>query len=44
MAAMNAAGEVISPGPGPVRQYHEGKHAVFQRMYEDQMAYRKLIK
>jgi FGGY-family pentulose kinase len=44
MAAMNVAGKIITPDSGPVRQYHEGKHAVFQRMYEDEMAYRAIVK
>lgn len=43
MAAMNAPGEIIKPATGPVRHYHAAKHAVFQRMYEDQIFYRRLM-
>ena len=43
MAAMNAPGEIIKPATGPVRQYHAAKHAVFQRMFEDQISYRRLM-
>ena len=43
MVAMNQAGEAILPAGGEVARYHEAKHAVFQRMYEDQMAYRALL-
>ncbi len=44
MGAMNAAGATISPAGGPVSRYHDAKHAVFHRMYADQMAYRDLMK
>ncbi len=49
MAAMNAAGKVIEPfrsgGPkGDVAEYHRKKHAVFQRMHGDQLAYRALMR
>ncbi len=43
MGAMSAAGKVVAPSAGPVAAYHEKKHAVFLRMYEDQMAYRALM-
>ncbi|MBW4023465.1 MAG: FGGY-family carbohydrate kinase [Proteobacteria bacterium] len=43
MAAMSRAGSVISPATDAVRQYHDAKYAVFQRMYADQMAYRALM-
>ena len=43
MAAMSRAGAVVEPGAAAVRAYHDAKYAVFQRMYEDQMAYRTLM-
>ncbi|MBW2461526.1 MAG: FGGY-family carbohydrate kinase [Deltaproteobacteria bacterium] len=43
MGAMSAAGETIEPGGPEVRAYHDRKHAVFLRMYDDQMAYRNLM-
>lgn len=43
MGAMNHAGEVIRPQAGEVARYHARKHAVFQRMYLDQLAYRELM-
>jgi FGGY-family pentulose kinase len=43
MAAMTAAGETIPPAGGAVARYHEAKHRVFHRMYDDQLAYRGLL-
>ncbi len=43
MAAMSRSGATIDPGAGEIRRYHDGKYAVFGRMYEDQMAYRALM-
>ena len=43
MTGMSRVGRVLEPGPTDVRGYHARKHAVFQRMYEDQMAYRRLM-
>jgi FGGY-family pentulose kinase len=43
MAAMNRAGERIEPSGGEVKRYHDAKHAVFHRMYEDLVAYRELM-
>ncbi|MBN1478048.1 FGGY-family carbohydrate kinase [Candidatus Sumerlaeota bacterium] len=43
MGAMNAAGEIIKPSGGDVAAFHGAKHRVFQRMFEDQMAYRELM-
>ncbi|HEY8942830.1 MAG TPA: FGGY-family carbohydrate kinase [Polyangiaceae bacterium] len=43
MGAMNGEGVVIEPRGGRVAAFHEGKHRVFQRLYEDQMAYRALM-
>lgn len=44
MGKMGAAGQVVEPAGGRVARFHAAKHAVFQRMYEDQMAYRALMK
>ncbi len=44
MAAMSRAGRVIEPAGGAVRRYHDAKYAVFQRMHEDQVAYRGLMR
>ena len=43
MAAMTRAGAVVEPAAN-ARRFHAAKHAVFLRMYEDQMAYRALMK
>ena len=43
MSAMSRAGQTIEPSSGAVAQYHHAKHAVFHRMYEDQLAYRRLL-
>lgn len=43
MGAMSAAGRVVEARTGAVAAYHEKKHRVFLRMYEDQMAYRALM-
>jgi FGGY-family pentulose kinase len=42
MRAMAVAEKVIEPDPA-TRRFHDAKHAVFLRMYEDQMAYRALM-
>ncbi len=44
MAAMTRAGRVVRPSGGAVAEFHEGKHRVFLRMHDDQMAYRELMK
>jgi ribulose kinase len=43
MRAMSRAGQVIEPEAGEAQRYHDAKYAVFQRMYEDQVAYRKVM-
>lgn len=43
MARMSAVKEVIEPQTGAISGYHEAKHRVYLRMYEDQMAYRALM-
>lgn len=42
MAALTATREVIEPTGGETRRYHDGRHRVFLRMYDDQMAYRSM--
>jgi ribulose kinase len=44
MAAMCHEGTVIEPAGGAVAAYHAKKHEVFLRMYDDQMAYRALMR
>ncbi|MBI4700123.1 MAG: FGGY-family carbohydrate kinase [Deltaproteobacteria bacterium] len=44
MAAMSGVERTIAPSGGEVARYHEAKHAVFLRMYEDQMAYREIMR
>jgi len=43
MSALSEAGKVVRPTAGRVASYHAAKYAVFQRMYDDQMAYRMLV-
>lgn len=43
MSAMSRAGTVIRSAGGDVAAYHEAKHRVFLRMYDDQMAYRAIL-
>ena len=43
MGAMSTAEKVIEPARGAVADYHQRKHAVFQRMYDDFIAYRDLM-
>jgi len=43
MAAMNAVAAEVPPASGDVAAYHARKHAVFQRMYDDQVAYASLM-
>ena len=40
---MSGTADVIDPKRGAVRQYHDAKHRVFLRMYDDRMAYRALM-
>ncbi len=45
MAAMTRPGRVVEPtGPagGAVARFHDAKYAVFQRMHDDQLAYREV--
>ena len=43
MSAMSQAGRVLAPNP-TVASYHVAKHRVFQRMYDDQIAYRSMMR
>jgi FGGY-family pentulose kinase len=43
MTAMSGEGVTLSPPEARVRAYHDRKHQVFQRMYADQIAYRRLM-
>jgi FGGY-family pentulose kinase len=43
MSAMSAAGEVIEPTGGETAAFHERKHRVFQRMFDDLVAYRGIM-
>ena len=44
MAAMSTAGRLVEPAGGAVASFHQQKHAVFQRMHADQLAYRELMR
>src|SRR5262249_30181295 len=43
MAAMNEAASLVEPTGGAVAKFHDAKHLVFQRMYEDQISYRAIM-
>ena len=43
MSAMSRAGQTITPSVGKIARYHNAKHAIFQRMNDDQLAYRRLL-
>jgi FGGY-family pentulose kinase len=43
MQAMSSVSTTVTPSTGAVAEYHRRKHAVFQRMYEDQQAYAALM-
>eukprot|EP01121_Diplochlamys_sp_Union-15-3_P014626 TRINITY_DN4688_c0_g1_i1.p1 TRINITY_DN4688_c0_g1~~TRINITY_DN4688_c0_g1_i1.p1 ORF type:complete len:569 (-),score=102.18 TRINITY_DN4688_c0_g1_i1:37-1743(-) len=42
MSSMNKAGKIIKPD-ATVSQYHQAKHIVFQKLYDHQMEYRKIM-
>ena len=44
MGAMNEAATVIEPSGGDVARFHQAKHRVFQRMHDDQLEYRALMR
>lgn len=43
MAAMSRVARVIEPSRGDVAAFHDRKHQVFLRMYDDQVAYRRIM-
>jgi FGGY-family pentulose kinase len=43
MAAMTRALVAIAPAGGATAAFHDAKYAVFRRMYDDQIAYRRLM-
>lgn len=43
MRAMSGTSRELDPAGGNVRSYHDAKYKVFLRMYDDQMAYRRLM-
>ncbi len=44
MREMTTQGSVIRPVGGDVKAFHDAKHRVFLKMYEDQQAYREMMK
>ena len=44
MESMNRAGKRVLPQQGKIREFHDRKYKVFLRMYEDQLAYRELMR
>jgi FGGY-family pentulose kinase len=44
MASMARTGRTIEPAGGDVARFHDAKHRVFLRMYDDQMAYREAMR
>jgi FGGY-family pentulose kinase len=43
MAAMSGAGAIIRPAGGAIARYHDAKHRVFLKMYDDHCSYRRLM-
>jgi len=43
MGAMSAARGVVEPAGGEVAEFHHRKYRVFHRMYEDQLAYARIM-
>ncbi|MCB9854517.1 MAG: FGGY-family carbohydrate kinase [Phycisphaerales bacterium] len=41
---MTHIGRMIKPARGTIAEYHDQKYRVYKRMYEDQMAYRKIMR
>jgi FGGY-family pentulose kinase len=44
MSAMTRAGRIVEPARGDAARFHDGKHRVFLRMHDDELAYRELMK
>ncbi len=43
MSAMSAAGRIIEPARGRVKNYHAAKYRVFHRLHSDFLAYRRIM-
>jgi ribulose kinase len=43
MTKMSAADTVIEPCQGAAASFHDAKHEVFLRMYEDQLQYNEMM-
>jgi len=43
MQSLSAPGRMIVPGNAETLRFHDAKQAIFQRMYDDQLAYDALI-
>jgi len=43
IAAMSAAGRVVTPAKGPAARFHDAKYKVFHRLHQDAMAYRRIM-
>jgi ribulose kinase len=43
MGSLSRVGARVEPAGDEVAQYHDAKYQVFQRMYRDQLAYRRLM-
>jgi ribulose kinase len=43
MASMTSSGLTVDPTGGEVKAFHDRKHRVFLKMYDDQMAYRAMM-
>ncbi|MBI1246329.1 ribulokinase [bacterium] len=43
MSTMSGVDQILQPATGTTQGYHEAKYKIFRKMYEDQMAYRKLM-
>ena len=44
MSRMSSAGSVVQPVKGFMSDYHSEKYRIFHKMYDDQMAYRAIMK
>ena len=43
MSAMSGSGRSIVPAGGAVARYHDAKHEVFLHMYDDFIAFRRIM-
>lgn len=44
MGALSRVEEQLEPAGGEVERYHRRKHALFHRMYQDQLSYREMMR